>query len=308
MIMTSGDQEPATGLISPLPTPTRSAEFRRRSWRNYLRSPSAYRQHGIQAGLGECLPQGGGSLAWTRALPPRISGNGNQRDNLRELAGALPNLRFLPLASEFHMSRRTVLVNERPGVAHRCWAPTRTSAPGKPASQGPPMPATTAQEPSPPERESASRRIVPDLLVAESLRLGGDKELAEHFGELGRRYCLKLLSEQGALERLRSNGSRAAAARRGAGSGKQACADDRHYRRWPALVRCCLAGGCEVHGMVRRASTFNTRRIDHLYVDPTTNPMPGFSWSTARMDACCCRWLKSSRSEVMALAANPTCG
>jgi GDPmannose 4,6-dehydratase len=24
----------------------------------------------------------------------------------------------------------------------------------------------------------------------------------------------------------------------------------------------------EVHGIVRRASPFNTRRIDHLYVDP----------------------------------------
>jgi GDPmannose 4,6-dehydratase len=29
-----------------------------------------------------------------------------------------------------------------------------------------------------------------------------------------------------------------------------------------------LAKDYEVHGLVRRSSTFNTRRIDHLYVDP----------------------------------------
>src|SRR6202048_1283331 len=29
-----------------------------------------------------------------------------------------------------------------------------------------------------------------------------------------------------------------------------------------------LAKGYEVHGLIRRASTFNTARIDHLYVDP----------------------------------------
>jgi len=29
-----------------------------------------------------------------------------------------------------------------------------------------------------------------------------------------------------------------------------------------------LARGYEVHGMIRRSSTFNTRRIDHIYQDP----------------------------------------
>ena len=29
-----------------------------------------------------------------------------------------------------------------------------------------------------------------------------------------------------------------------------------------------LAKGYEVHGIIRRASTFNTKRIDHLYKDP----------------------------------------
>lgn len=34
------------------------------------------------------------------------------------------------------------------------------------------------------------------------------------------------------------------------------------------LAELLLAKGYEVHGLIRRASTFNTRRIDHLYADP----------------------------------------
>lgn len=34
------------------------------------------------------------------------------------------------------------------------------------------------------------------------------------------------------------------------------------------LAEFLLAKGYEVHGMIRRASTFNTHRIEHLYVDP----------------------------------------
>src|SRR6478609_8531886 len=34
------------------------------------------------------------------------------------------------------------------------------------------------------------------------------------------------------------------------------------------LAEFLLNKGYEVHGMIRRASSFNTRRIDHLYVDP----------------------------------------
>jgi GDPmannose 4,6-dehydratase len=29
-----------------------------------------------------------------------------------------------------------------------------------------------------------------------------------------------------------------------------------------------LSKGYKVHGLIRRASSFNTGRIDHLYVDP----------------------------------------
>jgi len=34
------------------------------------------------------------------------------------------------------------------------------------------------------------------------------------------------------------------------------------------LAEFLLSKGYEVHGIIRRASTFNTHRIDHIYVDP----------------------------------------
>ncbi len=37
------------------------------------------------------------------------------------------------------------------------------------------------------------------------------------------------------------------------------------------LAELLLAKGYEVHGIIRRASTFNTRRIDHIYHDPHAN-------------------------------------
>jgi len=37
------------------------------------------------------------------------------------------------------------------------------------------------------------------------------------------------------------------------------------------LAELLLSQGYEVHGLIRRASTFNTRRIDHLYHDPHGN-------------------------------------
>ena len=37
------------------------------------------------------------------------------------------------------------------------------------------------------------------------------------------------------------------------------------------LAELLLSKGYEVHGIIRRASTFNTRRIDHLYHDPHRN-------------------------------------
>lgn len=37
------------------------------------------------------------------------------------------------------------------------------------------------------------------------------------------------------------------------------------------LAELLLSKGYEVHGMIRRASTFNTKRIDHIYADPHLN-------------------------------------
>ena len=37
------------------------------------------------------------------------------------------------------------------------------------------------------------------------------------------------------------------------------------------LTELLLSKGYEVHGLIRRASTFNTVRIDHLYQDPHVN-------------------------------------
>src|SRR5215203_1484163 len=37
------------------------------------------------------------------------------------------------------------------------------------------------------------------------------------------------------------------------------------------LAELLLQKGYEVHGVIRRASTFNTSRIDHLYRDPHVN-------------------------------------
>ena len=35
------------------------------------------------------------------------------------------------------------------------------------------------------------------------------------------------------------------------------------------LAESCFHKGYEVHGIIRRSSTFNTNRIDHIYRDPS---------------------------------------
>jgi GDP-D-mannose dehydratase len=37
------------------------------------------------------------------------------------------------------------------------------------------------------------------------------------------------------------------------------------------LAELLLSHGYEVHGIIRRASTFNTSRIDHIYQDPNNH-------------------------------------
>ena len=42
------------------------------------------------------------------------------------------------------------------------------------------------------------------------------------------------------------------------------------------LTELLLEKDYEVHGIIRRASTFNTKRIDHLYKDPHNNNIKMF--------------------------------
>ena len=51
------------------------------------------------------------------------------------------------------------------------------------------------------------------------------------------------------------------------------------------LAEMLLEKGYEVHGLVRRASTFNTSRIDHLYQDPHINGVKLFLHYGDRSDA-----------------------
>ena len=47
------------------------------------------------------------------------------------------------------------------------------------------------------------------------------------------------------------------------------------------LAEFLLDKGYEVHGIKRRARSFNTDRIDHLYQDPHEHRMPASSCTTA---------------------------
>ncbi len=48
----------------------------------------------------------------------------------------------------------------------------------------------------------------------------------------------------------------------------------RHYRsRWLYLAEFLIEKGYEVHGILRRSSSFNTSRIEHLYLDEWVRDM-----------------------------------
>ena len=53
------------------------------------------------------------------------------------------------------------------------------------------------------------------------------------------------------------------------------------------LAELLLSKGYEVHGIIRRASTFNTRRLDHIYHDP--HPNGGEVHFTLALWRCFCR-------------------
>ena len=86
--------------------------------------------------------------------------------------------------------------------------------------------------------------------------------------------------------------------------------DFRHHRSGRRfLTEFLLAKGYEVHGLMRRASTFNTDRIEHLYHDPH-DPVTAFFcitaiWPTASGLRHVSR--RSSRMRFIISARNPTC-
>ena len=45
------------------------------------------------------------------------------------------------------------------------------------------------------------------------------------------------------------------------------------------LTELLLSKGYEVYGIIRRSSSFNTERINHIYQDPHESA-PGCGWST----------------------------
>ena len=61
------------------------------------------------------------------------------------------------------------------------------------------------------------------------------------------------------------------------------------------LAEFLLAKGYEVHGLIRRASTFNTERIDHIYRDhhdPNARLDTTVICAVARTSVSCHNWAK----------------
>ena len=111
----------------------------------------------------------------------------------------------------------------------------------------------------------------PDLLLSEALRLATDRVLAAQLGEAGRRYCDARCRRR--RHWIATNGGSSISRTcvggvTGATMVKRALITGITGQDGSYLAEFLLNKGYEVHGIIRRASTFNTRRIDHLYVDP----------------------------------------
>lgn len=129
-----------------------------------------------------------------------LIGDGNQRRILERDAAGLTTLQFLESVSEEQFpaalgAADLLLVNERPGVAQMSVPSKLTSyfQAGKPVIAAVEPVGYTAGEINaagggvciPPGR--------PDLLLAEALRIAGDRRLAREFGDRGRRYSREIL-------------------------------------------------------------------------------------------------------------------
>ena len=77
------------------------------------------------------------------------------------------------------------------------------------------------------------------------------------------------------------------------------------------LAELLLAKGYEVHGLIRRASTFNTDRIDHLYDDPHDAgraAVPALRRPDRRRRGWSRCWRRSSRTRSTTWPRRATCG
>ena len=136
-----------------------------------------------------------------------LIGDGNQRRILERDAAGLTTLQFLESVSEDQFpaalgAADLLLVNERPGVAHMSVPSKLTSyfQAGKPVIAAVEPVGYTACEVNaagggvcvPPGR--------PDLLLAEVLRIAGDRHLATEFGDSGRRYSRDVLQNEQSID------------------------------------------------------------------------------------------------------------
>ena len=198
-------------------------------------------------------------------------------------------LEFLPPVSEDEFpaalgAADVLLVNERPGVAQMAVPSKLTSyfSSGKPILAATDAAGFTAGELAASGAGVCVPADRPDLLLSEALRLGTDRALGAQLGEAGRRYCDELLSEEAALDRYERwiiDLADMRQRRSWAGAGvtvKRALITGITGQDGSYLAEFLLNKGYEVHGIIRRASTFSTRRIDHLYVDPHVAGAPLF--------------------------------
>jgi colanic acid biosynthesis glycosyl transferase WcaI len=140
-----------------------------------------------------------------------LLGDGNQRESLMAGAADTPALEFLAPVDEAVFpaalgAADVLLVNERPGVA-RMAVPSKLTSyfrAGKPILAATDATGFAASEVA---ASGAGVRVPadrPDLLLAEAIRLGSDRELSDRLGQAGLRYCDDLLSQDAALDRYES--------------------------------------------------------------------------------------------------------
>lgn len=129
-----------------------------------------------------------------------LIGDGNQRRMLERDSTGLLTMQFLPSVSEEQFpaalgAANVLLVNERPGVALMSVPSKLTSyfQAGKPVVAAVDAAGYTACEVNAAGGGVCIEPGRPDLLLAEVLRIAGDRRLATEFGDSGRRYSREIL-------------------------------------------------------------------------------------------------------------------